>query len=489
MSAPRLRPYQETLIARVRASLRTHRRSILQSPTGSGKTVLTAHMIRTAAEKGMSATFLVHRRELLEQTSRALRESDVEHGVVAGGRSLTKEIVQIATIQTLARRLDRVQAPNLLIIDEAHHTAAKSYRTVLDAWPDTYVVGLTATPCRTDGRGLDDLFSGIVLGPTVQYLTAQGYLAPYRIIAPPSAIDLSGVHRRGGDFMREELAQAVDRATIVGDAVAHYRKYVQAHANGRPPTCLVYCVSRAHAHHVEEAYRAEGIDARYCAGDTPEAERRAIVDGFRRGSPPVIVSVDLFGEGLDVPGLFAVQLLRPTESLSLHLQQIGRALRPEAGKEYALILDHVGNSWRHGLPDDSREWSLEGERKGRKASEETAPSIRVCEHCFAVYRVGLLVCPVCGMAPPASEKRRGPDVVDGELQEIDPEEHRRRRRWEAAAAAREGLEALVRHAIKVGHKAAWAGIYHATKTGGDRVASIREAQKLWFQIKREEEVA
>ena len=485
MSAPRLRDYQSDLIARVRAALRQHRRVVLQAPTGSGKTILTAHMIRTAALRGMSAAFLVHRKELLDQTSRALWESEVQHGVIAGGRTLTKDLVQVASIQTLSRRLDRVPAPSLLIVDECHHTAAKSYRDVLEAWPETYVVGLTATPARTDQRGLDDLFSAIVLGPTVQDLTAQGYLAPYRIFCPSQAIDLSSVHRRGGDFVRGELSEIVDKATIVGDAAGHYLRYVQARANGRPPTCLVYCVSRAHAHHVEEAYRAAGINARYCAGDTPKAERDAIVAGFRRGVPPVIVSVDLFGEGLDVPGLFAVQLLRPTESLTLHLQQCGRALRPEAGKEYALILDHVGNSLRHGLPDDERDWTLEGTRTRKKPGEETAPSIRVCERCFAVYRVSLPVCPVCGAAPPVSERRQGPEVVDGELQEIEAEQHRRLRKREAAMAAAEGLEALVLHAMKVGNKPAWAGIYHAARTGMDRGKAIGEARRIWFEKSRE----
>ncbi len=487
MSAPVLRPYQSGLIQDVREELRTHRRVVLQAPTGSGKTVLTAHMIREAARRDRSAWFIVHRKELLDQTSAALWASDVSHGTIAGGRTITKDLVQVASIQTLVRRLERVQPPDLIIVDEAHHTAAASYRTVLDHCPRSYVVGLTATPCRTDGRGLDDLFEALVLGPSVQDLTARGYLAPYRIVAPPSALDLSGVHMRGGDYIRHELAAAVDRSTIVGDAVGHYRRYVAARANGRPPTCLVYCVSRAHARHVEEAYRAEGIDARYCAGDTPKAERDAIVDGFRRGVPPVIVSVDLFGEGLDVPGLFAVQLLRPTESLALHLQQIGRALRPESGKAYALILDHVGNTWRHGLPDDEREWTLEGARKRRKPTEETAPPIRVCEQCFAVYRVSLPACPVCGAVPPKSERRTGPDVVDGELQEIDAEEHRRRRRWEEGRAAATGLEALVILAIERGYKASWAGIRWALRSGTERGKAINEARKLFRQLTQEQE--
>lgn len=461
---------------------------VLQSPTGSGKTVLTAHMMATAAQKGMGAWFLVHRKELLDQTSDALWENDVPHGVIMGKRTRTRDIVQVASVQTLARRLDSgLTPPNLIIIDEAHHAAARSYRAILEAYPKAYVVGLTATPKRTDGRGLDDLFNELVLGPSVSFLMERGYLSPYRLVAPPSSLNLEGVHRRAGDFARGELSAAVERSTIMGDAVEHYQKFVQSRSNGRPPTCLVYCVSRQHAHHVEEAYRAAGIDAAYCAADLSRGRRNAIVAGFRTGRPAVIVSVDLFGEGLDVPGLSAVQLLRPTESLTLHLQQIGRALRVEKGKEYAMILDHVGNTWRHGLPDDEREWTLEGRKKRARKGQDTAPGIRLCDNCFAVYRVTLPACPICGSAP-AKAARRGPDHVDGELVEIDAKEHRRHRAYEEHIAAEQGLEALVRLAMARNYKASWAGIRHA-KTSKGRVTvekAVRAARTLWREIKAAE---
>jgi DNA repair protein RadD len=483
VSAPALRPYQATLIADVRAELRTHKRVVLQAPTGSGKTVLTAHMIREAARRGRSAWFMVHRNELLEQTSKALYYSDVPHGRIAAGCSMTKDPVQVASVQTLVRRLDRVDPPDLIVVDEAHHTVASSYRAILDHCPNAYVVGLTATPIRTDGTGLGDLFSGLVLGPSVQDLIAQGYLAPYRIVAPPSKVDLTGVHRRGGDYVRGELEAVVDRATIMGDAVEHYQKHVQRKANGRPPTCLTYCVSRQHAKHVEAAYRQAGVDARYCAGDTPKAERDAIVAGFRVGVPPVIVSVDLFGEGLDVPGLFAVQLLRPTVSLTLHLQQIGRALRPETGKDYALVLDHVGNTWKHGLPDDDRDWSLEGEaRRKKKATDETAPGIRICDKCFAVYRITLPACPVCG-AVPEIKGRGGPEQVDGELEELDPEIHRQRRMRRIEEGRADTLEALVSLALERGYKPGWAGIKYAVRHGSNRTAAIRQANRIARSMK------
>ena len=477
MSGFTLRPYQRDLVGKVRRSLRSVRRVVLQSPTGSGKTVLTAHMISRAADRGLSSWFLVHRRELLDQTSGALWESGVEHGIIAGGRTQTKDRVQVATVQTLVRRLDKLPPPNFLIIDEAHHTAAASYRNVMDHCARSWVVGLTATPCRTDGRGLDDLFDDLVEGPSVQWLIEQGFLAPYRVVAPSEALDLTGVRSRAGDYARGELEAVVDQQAIVGDAVDHYRKYVAARANGAPPSCLVYCVSRAHARHVEEAYRRAGIDARYCAGDTPKSDRNAIVAGFQHGDPPVIVSVDLFGEGLDVPGLRAVQLLRPTQSLGLHLQQVGRALRPERGKT-AMILDHVGNTWKHGLPDDEREWTLEGSRNRKKEGDDTGPDLRHCEGCYMVFRAQLGSCPGCGWTPETTPKPDLPEHVDGELEEVDPEEHRRRRRREEASAR--GLEALVALAKKRGYKPGWAAYRHAARTG----EPVQKAKAREYQIRR-----
>lgn len=466
-----LREYQTEIIGGVRTALRTYRRVLLQSPTGSGKTVITAHMIRSAAERAMSSVFLVHRKELVEQTSGALWALGVQHGVIAGGRTLTADMVQVATVQTLVRRVSKIRAPRFVIIDEAHHAAAASYRKVLEAWPDAYVVGLTATPARTDGRGLDDLFDALVPGPTVPWLMEQGYLAQYRAYAPGTpGPDLTGIHTRAGDYVTSELEAVVDQSAIVGDAVDHYRRLVH------PRTCLVYCVSRKHARHVEEAYRSAGIDARYCGGDTDQAERRRIVAGLRSGTPPVVVSVDLFGEGLDAPGLAAVQLLRPTQSLGLHLQQLGRVLRPEEGKAHAVILDHVGNIARHGFPDDEREWTLEGNRKRRGKADESGPSLRHCNECFMVYRAALQRCPGCGAGATLS-RRVGPEVVDGQLEELDPKAIRAERKREEGQART--LEDLVALAKARGYRASWAGFRWASRTKMPQGKAIAAAQKLW----------
>jgi DNA repair protein RadD len=477
VSAPILRPYQATALADVRAALRHHRRVLLVSPTGSGKTVLTARMIQGAQERGLRTWFIVHRRELLQQTCGALWGLGVHHGAIAAGRPRTRDLVQVASVQTLGRRdLATLPAPDLIVVDEAHHATAATYRRVLDAYPEAWVVGLTATPERTDGAGLGDLFDALVMGPTVGELIGAGYLSPYRLVAPPQTVDVGGVRTQRGDYARGELAAVVDRASIVGDAVAHYRRHVGS--NPGPPSarsCLVYCVNRAHARHVAEAYVQAGISAAYVAGDTPDAERAEAIAGFRRGSPAVLVSVDLFGEGLDVPGLAAVQLLRPTQSLSLHLQQIGRALRVEDGKPHATVLDHVGNTWRHGLPDDERDWTLEGRRNRKKAAEDPGPALRHCPRCHAIYRASLQACSACGTAAPPAP-RTGPEVVEGELVEVDLEARRKLRRREQAQART--LEELVRMAKRDGMKPGWAGAVWAARTGQPKQAAMAQARRI-----------
>lgn len=457
MTPPILRAYQHSMLDKVRAAMRSHKRVLLQSPTGSGKGIVVAFMIGEAAKRGLSAWLFCHRRELTSQLSESLWEAEVPHGRIEAGFPETKDPVQVASIQTLVRRLDRLSPPKLLCADECHHIVSATSRNIVDHCADSWLVGLTATPCRTDGRGLDDIFDALVLGPTVTDLTREGYLCPYRIFAPAEPIDTAGVHTRGGDWAKNELEVLVDQTSITGDAVAHYRKYVF------PGTCLVYCVSRLHARHVTAVYRQSGINAVYVAGDTPKAEREQAIEGFRKGQPPVIVSVDLFGEGLDVPGLNAVQLLRPTQSLGLFLQMVGRGLRVEPGKKHLTILDHVGGCWRHGLPDDHRDWTLEGEQRRRGQAEPAGPQLRHCSECFSIFPVDLSACPQCG-----AEYRingRLPEEIEGELREIEAEEHRkarqaeiqfRRDRQEEGYAGSQGLEELVALGIKRGYKPGWA---------------------------------
>ena len=468
------RPYQRELIEGVSRSFAAGNRNVLmQSPTGSGKSVMISHMIHTAVAKEKTAHLLCHRRELLDQLSGTLWEAGVPHGHIAAGRTYQPHHrVQVGSVQTYVRRLAKIAPPDLLAVDEAHHAPATSYRRILKHCARSYTVGLTATPVRTDGSGLDDLFQDIVLGPSVSWLIDEGYLAPYRIIRPPEQVSTQGIRITRGDFARGELEQKMDRSVVVGDAVDHYLRHV--HRGDRKTVCLVYCVSRKHAKHVEQAYRERGINARYVAGDTPDEARRRYIKGMAHADPEVIVSVDLFGEGLDVPRLDAVQLLRPTQSLALYLQQVGRCLRPHPGKT-AIVLDHAGNTYRHGLPDDDYGWTLEGTARRRKSEEELALSLKTCKECYAIYPASRPACPACGEAPETDVRKAMPEQIDGDLVEVDLEAVRAQRRREEGTAR--GIEDLVALAKDRGYNPAWAGIRHSLRTGMPRDEAIRLAYR------------
>jgi len=469
-----LREYQQDLLDKTRRSLRNNRRVILQAPTGAGKTALTVSMIAGAAAKGIKCLFVVHRHELLAQTSAALWDQGVQHGVVASGRRSSQHPVQVASIQTLDRRIKTSTAPDpgLIVVDEAHRSAAATYTRMFDAMPEAYAVGLTATPARTDGQGLDDLYSDIVTGPSVRDLIGMGYLADYRLYAPPGAAPQAKMRVRKGDYVRGDAEEAMDKPAIIGDAVSHYHKACQT--EGRRLRAVVFCVGRQHAYHTAEAYREAGIEAMAITGETQTSTRKYGIKAFREGRLDVLVGVDLFIEGLDVPGAELAQLLRPTQSLIVHMQSVGRVLRPKPDGGKALILDHVGNTLWHGLPDDDREWTLKGVKSS--GDGEDAPAPKRCQRCHAVYPAHHPKCPECGESPAPGEAREGPEEVDGELKEVDLEAAREKRRKEIGQART--LDRLVEVALAQGYKPAWAGITYHSRNGGDKGALITQAKQI-----------
>lgn len=437
-----LRPYQHAIIEEARAHLRAGtRRILIHAPTGSGKTVLTAAMLGKAAAAGRRSVFNVHRRELIQQSSRTFNAVGIKHAIVAAGfAGDRRQTIQLASIQTLARRLDMLHPPELVVWDECHHIAAKSWASVFRHWPNAVHIGLTATPQRLDGRGLDEYFDVMVQGPDTRTLIADGFLAPYKLYAPPG-VDLTGLHTRMGDYVQSELAAAVDRPTITGDAVSHYRR----HLGGK--RAVAFCVSVKHSQHVAETFRAAGIPAAHVDGDTDVALRDQCIKAFERGDLLVLCNVDLFGEGFDLPSMEGVILLRPTQSLGLYLQQVGRSLRTSPGKARAVILDHAGNSSRHGLPDEDREWSLAGRDIGRRKEGERQVPIKTCPTCFAVVHPAVTVC-ACGhrFVP---EGRKVAEQ-EGDLVEVDPMVARRAKKAEQAKS--ESLDDLVALGTRRGYK-------------------------------------
>ena len=413
------------------------------APCGAGKTITVGWMIAKARLQGLRTLFIVHRKELLEQADHTFTEMGIQHGIIASGAPMdTSQIVQIGSTQTVARRLDQLGPVQFIVIDEAHHAVARTWRRIIAHYSDAEVLGVTATPARLGGSGLGDVFQALVMGPSVQQLIQWGNLAPYRYFAPPSKANLDNVHTKMGDYVKAELETAVNDADIVGDIVTYYRKL----ANGMQACC--YCVSRKHSEHVAAMFRAAGIAAQHVDGETDSSLRAAIIERFRRKEIQVLCNVDLFGEGFDVPGMEAVILARPTQSLTLYIQQSMRAMRPDPGNPHkvALIIDHAGNCFRHGLPDDDREWTLDVKKKKHR---ERTIAITMCERCYQVYESHLRTCPYCGYTKPVA-----PRIVkqaDGELQEI-ARIKREQRMQVGRARTKKDLESI---AIKRGYKFGW----------------------------------
>lgn len=402
----KLRPYQEKAIERIRSSFRKgFTRVCLQLPTGSGKTVIAAFMIKGALAKGHKVMFVVHRRELITQTVDKLRQAGVK-----------ESDVDVVMVQTYSRRLDKT--PSLIIFDECHHCVANTYKKILEKHSDALVVGLTATPQRLDGKGLGEIFQDLVIGLSVQELIDLKALSNYKIIAPPSDLDLNQVHKQAGDYNQKELDQALDQSCVFGDAITHYKK----HLDGKK--AIVFCVNIRHSQRVCGLFKAAGIEAAHIDGNYRQEERDQIIDSFKNGKTKVLVNCSLISEGFDVPDCDGVIMLRPTLSLILYLQSVGRALRPGHNKK-AIVIDHVRNWERHGLPRDEREWNLFGKASIEK--NEAHVRISQCPVCFTVLESkSSLICETCGHSFVKERKEREDKLrqIECELVEVDEDANR-----------------------------------------------------------------
>lgn len=446
---PELRPYQVDCVERLRRSYARGRRApLLALATGGGKTIIFAYVTAGARAKGRRVLIPVHRRELVRQTCAKLTWAGVPHGVIAAGfEPSPDEPVQVGSVQTLIRR--DLPMFDLVVPDEAHHCRAESWRSLLARFPDAKLLGVTATPARLDGKGLGSAaggpFDDLILGPPVADLIRDGYLSPVRVFVPERRLDLRQVRVVGGDYVANELADLVNTSAITGDAVRDYR----LRADHQP--AIAFCVTVEHATQVAEAFRAGGYRAACVHGDTPTDERDALIAGLGTGAIEVLTNCALIDEGLDVPAVGAVILLRPTKSLVLHRQQIGRGMRPAEGKAALIVNDHVGNTLVHGLPTTEPAWSLDGVPK---ATGE-APCW-TCPECGAVNPHSARVCE-CGYELPAPVRRPLPAAEPGELVELTAERLARVRRmtWGEMLRSRLSEAELRAFASARGYKRGW----------------------------------
>lgn len=459
MTAPvTLRDYQSEASDALRRAYRSGSQApLLVMPTGAGKTVLFTYIASQGAAKGSRVLLLAHRRELIGQISNALARWNVAHGLIAAGKPETGHPVQVASIPTLARRLYPGKYRfNLVVIDEAHHAIAGSgLGQILADQADAKRLGVTATPCRLDGKGLGvgagGYFDALVSGPTVLELIEQGYLAPPIVYAPPEdrTPDLRALKVRMGDYVVKELEAAMDNAPLTGDAVAHYARICP----GQP--ALAFCVTVAHAEHVAAQFRAAGYTAAALSGDTPDEVRDRMIRDLGEGRLQVLTSCNVVSEGTDIPVVSAAILLRPTASYSLAMQQMGRVLRVCPGKERAIILDHAGNTRRHGLPTEPQLWTLQGRKKREgKGGDAERDRVKSCPNCHAVLALATRNCPECGYEFRIEEVL--PAASMEELEAVDAVEVARQRRKEVQQART--LDALKAIGKARGYKPGWA--YH-----------------------------
>lgn len=341
--------------------------------------------------------FLVHRRELCEQ---------IRHTFDMCG---TTELTDVCMVQTASRHIDTIQRPEIIITDEAHHSTAKTYRKIYNAFPNALLLGFTATPIRLNRGGLGEVYTDLITSVSTRWLIDHNYLAPYRYYSAPLA-DTSGLHVRAGEFNQSEVAALMQSGDIYGKTVKQWERFAQNKKT------IIYCSSVEASISTAAEFRAAGYSAASLDGSTNGDIREHTVEAFRRGEITVLCNCELFGEGFDVPDCECTVLLRPTMSLTLYIQQSMRSMRYQPGKT-AVIIDHVGNAYRHGLPDDPREWSLEP-----KKVQETAVKIRECKNCFAVFPPTAEKCPFCGM-PITHEKRcENRKVQDVDLVELKRQE-------------------------------------------------------------------
>ncbi len=357
MSTYQLRDYQTDLLDRLSQSWDSGNRSvIIQLPTGGGKTICFASVVAAATAQGKQVLILAHREELITQAAEKIAPiAGMEIGIIkAGYKADYSRSIQVASVQSLTRRLTKCPQFDLIVVDEAHHSTAKSYRSILNHFVNSQVLGVSATPVRLDGGGFRGLFDELICGATVKELIEMGSLSRYKYYASAQSMSLVGVGKRGGDYRQEQIEAANPSASVAADCLKAYRDYLKG------KQVVIFAVSVAQSQAIACSFAANGIKAAHLDGSIDRQTRSLTMTAFRAMQIQVLTNCALFDEGLDIPGLDGVILARPTASIGRYLQMVGRGLRVAEGKEHAIIIDLAGNYQRLGLPCDDRVWSLDG---------------------------------------------------------------------------------------------------------------------------------
>lgn len=358
-----LRDYQIDICSRVSEAFEHHRSVMVQMPTGTGKTVVLAELVKRLKMKneGLKILIVAHRRELVEQIKATIKRMKMD------SRNITVE-----SIQTISRRIDALDfIPSLVVIDEAHHALAKTYKMMWDAWPDARFLGLTATPCRLNGKGFTDLFDVLVQSWDIPTFIKEKWLSTYDFVSIKSdgvtQRLLDSLQKRGadGDYQNKEMDMLLNKKPSIE------RLYRSLEEYGKDRKGIVYAINISHAQKITKLYQENGVKAIAIDSKTPATERQADIEAFKKGDIQVLVNVDIFSEGFDCPDVEFVQLARPTLSLAKYLQMVGRGLRVAKGKKNCVIIDNVGLYRVFGLPSQVWNWNamFEGKLKVGKKKE------------------------------------------------------------------------------------------------------------------------
>lgn len=435
-----LRDYQEELVNGLYNSMSKGNKNIMvQSPAGSGKSVTMSEIARRATEKGNRVLFIVHRRELVSQIKGTFIANDVY-----------MELCHVGMVQTVANRIkkDKEPTPAIILVDEAHHALAKTYTDIFEHFPNAFIYGFTATPWRMSNKGFTDIFEDLILGKTVDWLIDENRLAPFKYYSVNLMDEDVLKHSTSGDFSNESITKAMQK-TIYGDAVTNYKKF----ADGKKT--IIYTHNVESSKQVAEKFNDNGYNALQVDGKTPRQQRELAMELFREGKVNILVNAELYGEGVDVPDCECVILLRPTESLTLFIQQTMRAMRYQPNKQ-AIIIDHVGNWYRHGLPNTEHNWQEYFEGSKKKKSKDNSIPIKECPECFGVVESAYTICPYCGCEFPKEEQEDYDLILNAELEEVTEDKVFQLNLKTAEEC--ESVEELYQLAKENGYKPGWAYI-------------------------------
>jgi superfamily II DNA or RNA helicase len=358
----KLRDYQLLGIDNIMKAWEDCRSVLFQMPTGTGKTTLFCELVRKFTKElypTQKVLIITHRKELVEQAfNRLVSDFHLTTGAISSNFiSNYSAQIQVASIQTLVRRVEHQKDIfSLVIIDEAHHALASTYRQLWNYYPSAKFLGVTATPTRTNGQGFQDLFDKIVVSNSIKWFIKNNHLADTRYYANHTP-DVSNIKLKAGDYDETELSEIMQDNSVMADLVQSYRDFADE------KKIIVFAVNRAHSNKIVEKYISCGYSAKSIDTYTSSEERQKIVQDFRDNKFKILCNVNIFTEGFDCPDVDAVQLARPTKSLTLFLQQVGRCMRPHKNKIYGIVLDNAGLWKEHGLPKMDREWILNGHDK------------------------------------------------------------------------------------------------------------------------------